>query len=51
MITGIIENTVHPKKVCILANGCPESRLDCARIQEFFTRNHWNATNNFRKAD
>ena len=37
--------------VCVLANGCPENRIDAAQIQEFFKDNNLNITSDYRQAD
>jgi len=39
------------KEICVLTNGCPESRIDCARVQEFLRQNGWVVTSEFRDAD
>lgn len=44
-------NKNNSKKVCVLANGCPENRIDAARIQEFFKVNGWTVASDFRVAD
>ena len=36
---------------CVLCTGCPESRIDSARIQNFLKRNGWKITKNLKKAD
>lgn len=41
----------NSKKVCVLANGCPENRIDGARMQEFFRENGWTVASDFRVAD
>ncbi|MCK4816230.1 radical SAM protein, partial [bacterium] len=35
----------------VFANGCPENRIDSARIQKFFLENGWTLANEFHKAD
>ena len=37
--------------VYVTANGCPESRIDSARMVKLFRKNGWKVTNDFRKAD
>ncbi|MDD5622442.1 MAG: MiaB/RimO family radical SAM methylthiotransferase [Actinomycetota bacterium] len=37
--------------VYITANGCPESRIDSARMAKLFKKNGWKVENDFRKAD
>jgi len=37
--------------VYITTNGCPESRIDSARMAKLFIKNGWKVTNDFRKAD
>ena len=37
--------------VYITANGCPENRMDSARMVKFFRENGWKINNDFRKAD
>ena len=39
------------EKICVLASGCPENRIDGARMQEFFKQNGWTVTSDFRYAD
>jgi len=36
---------------CVLCTGCPESRIDSARIQNFLKKNDWTITKNLKKAD
>lgn len=38
-------------KVCVLANGCPENRIDAAQIQEFFKENNQKITSDYREAN
>lgn len=38
-------------KVCVVANGCPENRIDAAGIQEFFKENGWAIITDYRDAD
>jgi threonylcarbamoyladenosine tRNA methylthiotransferase CDKAL1 len=38
-------------KACVLANGCPENRIDAGAIQEFFKHNGWPITTHYREAD
>jgi threonylcarbamoyladenosine tRNA methylthiotransferase CDKAL1 len=37
--------------VYITANGCPENRIDSARVTEFFRANGWKINSDFKKAD
>jgi MiaB/RimO family radical SAM methylthiotransferase len=37
--------------VCVLANGCPENRIDAAQIQEYFKENGQTITFDYRAAD
>ncbi len=37
--------------VYVTTNGCPENRIDSARIIKLFRKNSWKVTNDFRKAD
>lgn len=39
------------KKVFIITNGCPENRIDTARIQEFFVKNEYTITDKLQDAD
>jgi len=39
------------KEICVITNGCPETRVDTARIEESLKQNGWIVTNDFRKAD
>ena len=39
------------KTACVICNGCPESRIDSARVQNFFKENGWNITKDLKKAD
>ena len=39
------------KIACVLCRGCPESRIDSARIQNFLKKNGWKITNNLKDAD
>ena len=39
------------KTIYVFSNGCPESRIDLARIQEFFERNGWEETVDLGEAD
>lgn len=39
------------KKVCVITNGCPENRIDCARMQEFFSSNDCTVTADIKDAD
>ena len=44
-------NANNSQKVCVLANGCPENRIDGARMQEFFRENGWRVAGDYREAD
>jgi len=39
------------KKVCVITNGCPENRIDCARMQEFLGVNGCTITADLQDAD
>lgn len=39
------------KEICVISNGCPENRIDGARMQEFFKQNGWRVKSDFRLAD
>ena len=39
------------KKAYVLYNGCPESGIDSARVQNFLRENGWNITNELKEAD
>lgn len=39
------------KTIYVFSNGCPESRIDLARMQEFFERNGWEETADIGEAD
>jgi len=39
------------KKACVITNGCPENRIDGARMQEFLRENGWIVTANYADAD
>ena len=39
------------KRVCVITNGCPENRIDCARMQKFLTYNDCIVTPDFQDAD
>lgn len=39
------------KKAYVLCTGCPESRIDSARVQNFLKENGWNITNDLKEAD
>ncbi len=45
------EEKICTKKVCVITNGCPENRIDCARIQEFLGDSGHTVTANFQDAD
>lgn len=38
-------------KACVLATGCPENRIDAARIQEFLRGEGWEMIDDYRHAD
>ena len=38
-------------KLCVITNGCPENRIDCARMQEFLKDNGFTVTAEYRDAD
>jgi len=54
-VTGFEQNTcakeIRSKRVCVITNGCPENRIDCARIQTFLSDNSHIPTDNYRDAD
>jgi threonylcarbamoyladenosine tRNA methylthiotransferase CDKAL1 len=39
------------RKACVLCTGCPESRIDSARVQNFLRENGWNTTDELEEAD
>ena len=39
------------KKVCVITNGCPENRIDGARVELFLKENDYQLTNDFLEAD
>jgi len=41
----------NKKEVYLATNGCPENRIDLARMQEFLKKNDWVATNTVEDAD
>jgi tRNA A37 methylthiotransferase MiaB len=41
----------HNSSVFLTTNGCPENRMDLARMQEFFRQNGWEIKDHFRDAD
>jgi MiaB/RimO family radical SAM methylthiotransferase len=41
----------NKRKACILSTGCPESRLDSARMINLFRANGWIIVDDFREAD
>ena len=43
-------NTSSKKTVFLIANGCPENRIDMALVQEFFQKNNWNTVDNYLDA-
>lgn len=38
-------------KACVTTNGCPENRVDCAKIEVFLVNNGWTLTTNIIEAD
>jgi tRNA A37 methylthiotransferase MiaB len=36
---------------CVLCNGCPENRIDSARVQRYLCENGWYVTEDYRDAD
>lgn len=44
-------NPGNPKRVCILTNGCPENRIDCSHLAEFFNKSGWLFTANYSEAE
>jgi len=54
-VAGFEQNTcdrkIRTKKVCVITNGCPENRIDCARIQTFLSDNSHIITDNYQDAD
>jgi len=54
-VTGFEQNTcikqIRSKKVCVITNGCPENRIDCARMQTFLSDNSHILTDNYQDAD
>jgi tRNA A37 methylthiotransferase MiaB len=38
-------------RVYVISNGCPENRIDSARITEFFRQNGWTVKDNLQEAD
>jgi len=41
----------YSKQVCVLANGCPENRIDASRVEKLFDSNGWSKTNDLLDAD
>jgi len=39
------------KNAYVLCNGCPESRIDSARVQNFLKENGWDITTDLKEAD
>ena len=39
------------RKVCVMTNGCPENRIDCARMNEFLKSNGFTVTTDCKDAD
>jgi len=44
-------NFSNIQKVSVLTNGCPENRIDSARVRDFFIKNGLKSVNNFKDAD
>jgi len=42
---------IRSKKVCIITNGCPENRIDCARMQAFLSDNSHIIIDDYKDAD
>ncbi len=42
---------MNSKKICVIANGCPENRIDGARIQNFLSENGNTIISDYREAD
>jgi len=36
---------------CVVANGCPENRIDAARLQKLFRKANWSVVDDYREAD
>ncbi|MFX0200694.1 MAG: MiaB/RimO family radical SAM methylthiotransferase [Candidatus Hodarchaeota archaeon] len=51
MGNGVYYSKDLGKSVCVVTNGCSENQIDCAKMQEFFTKNAWSVTTDFREAD
>lgn len=49
--TDLSDLKIECKKVCVLTNGCPENRIDCAKIQRFVWANGHTITTDIRRAD
>jgi len=47
---GMIKMT-NGKKMCMITNGCPENRIDGARIQKFLAENGYTVKDDFQEAD
>jgi len=39
------------KKACVLTHGCPESRIDSAKVQVFLQKNSYAITRKVKEAD
>jgi ribosomal protein S12 methylthiotransferase len=39
------------KNAFVITNGCPENRIDCARIEHFLVQNGWVVTNDIRESN
>jgi len=39
------------RKACVLCTGCPESRIDSTRVQNFLIENGWSIANELEEAD
>jgi len=41
----------RPKMICVIGNGCPENRIDAARLETFIENNGLELTNDWKDAD
>ena len=39
------------KNAFVMTNGCPENRIDCARIEQFLVQNEWTMTKEIRESN
>lgn len=39
------------RRACVLTNGCPENRIDCARVREYLRENGWLIVDDHKTAD